>query len=163
MGCGEGILARALRAQVPVVTGIDRHEPSIAHARASAADIAWVLGDVLTTDLRPADVVASVAMLHHVDTHAALRRLGALVNPGGRLLVVGCARRELPHDLPWELAGAAKDRLLRLRHCHWQHSAPIVDASLTHRETKQIVVATLPGASYRQLAMWRYFLDWTPR
>lgn len=161
IGCGEGMLTRALHTRIPTVTGVDRHEPSIDLARAHGGGARYVLGDALTSDLPTADLVASIAALHHLDLAAGLHRLSGLVNPGGRLVVIGCARRSLPHDVPWEIAGAVSTRALRRRHGHWQHCAPMVDPPLTHRETKRTSTDLLPGARYRQLVLWRYLLDWT--
>ncbi len=47
-------------------------------------------GDALSADLPRADLVASVAALHHMDAVAGLTRLRDLVRPGGTLVVVGC-------------------------------------------------------------------------
>lgn len=160
VGCGEGFLTRALRERVPTVVGIDRHGPSIAAARAHCGDVDYLEADVLHADLPTFDVVTSIAAVHHLDTAQALDRLRELTAPGGRLIVIGCARRSLPHDLPWEIAGAVQTRVLKLRHSYWQHSAPIVDPPLTNPETRRVARTVLPDARYRQLAMWRYLLDW---
>ena len=161
VGCGEGILTRALGEQIPVVVGIDKHEASIERARQAGGDVTYEQADVLTYTAEPFDFVASIATLHHMDTENALRTCANLLKGHGRLVVVGCAERELPRDLPWEAAGAIKTRALKLKHGYWEHHSPVVDPTLTHRQTREIVLDTLPGARYRQLALWRYLLDWS--
>jgi hypothetical protein len=53
-----------------------------------------------------------------------------------------------------------KTRALKRKHGYWEHHAPVVDPALTHAETKKIAKDILPTARYRQLALWRYLLDW---
>ena len=161
VGCGEGVLTRELRRQIPHVVGIDRDPPSITRARQAGGDIDYLESDVMSYAAEPFDFVASIAALHHMDAARGLRKLAGLLRPGGRLVVIGCARRSLPHDLPWEVAGAAKTRALQLRYGYWEHHSPTADPQLTHRETKRIASHTLAGVHYRQLALWRYLLDWT--
>ena len=54
-----------------------------------------------------------------------------------------------------------KTRVLQARNGLWQHHSPVVDPALTHAQTRAIVRDVLPNARYRQLALWRYLLDWT--
>jgi 2-polyprenyl-3-methyl-5-hydroxy-6-metoxy-1,4-benzoquinol methylase len=161
VGCGEGILARALRKRIDTVVGIDKDRGSIDRARDAGGDIEYVDADFLTYDAEPFDLVASIAAIHHVETAAGLRKCASLLRPGGRLVVIGCAKRQLPRDLPWEVAGALKTRTLKMKHTYWEHASPIAEPRLTHAQTRQIVRDVLPGASYRQLVLWRYLLDWT--
>ena len=97
IGCGDGALVRALAAKVGHATGIDRHEPSIARARAASdpAATTFVLGDAAAHPFKPAsfDVVTAVAMLHHGDAREGLARMIDLLAPGGMLGVIGLAAR----------------------------------------------------------------------
>ncbi len=90
------MLTRQLAASSNEVIGIDLHQPSIALARSSTSqsNVKYLLGDVMTHEFQPKsfDLVVSVAMLHHVDTGAALRRFRQLVNPGGRVGVIGISQ-----------------------------------------------------------------------
>ena len=106
VGCGEGMLARELRARVPNVTGIDLDEPSIALAREAGGGVEYVLGDALTHPMGPFDLVVSVATLHHLDARAGLRRFADLTAPGGRLVVVGLAADDGLRDAPREPRGS---------------------------------------------------------
>ena len=76
VGCGNGLLTRELQRVVPEVVGIDADERVLDQARRDCGDVDWVLGDFLTHDFgRRFDVVASVAVLHHIpDLRAGLRR-----------------------------------------------------------------------------------------
>ncbi|WP_291380591.1 class I SAM-dependent methyltransferase [Demequina sp.] len=75
-GCGEGLAARTMARASLTVTGIDADEVSIARARAQDIEgITYVVGDIFATDLEPADVVYSGALLHHMDIDAGLERL----------------------------------------------------------------------------------------
>lgn len=161
IGCGEGRLTRELRERVPHVVGIDRDAASIALAESHGGDVEYVCDDVLSHDFAGAfDLVASIAALHHLDVRTGLRRMADLVRPGGRLVIIGHARRRLPHDLGWELAGAVTTRAIKLRRSYWEHSAPIAAPTDTHAEVRAIVREVLPGARYRRLVLWCYKIVW---
>ncbi len=166
VGCGEGTLARKLRKVVPRVTAIDLDPASVELARQhdGAEDIDYVHGDFLTHPLEPAsyDAVVSVAALHHMEAAAALGRMRELLRPSGTLVVVGCARRQLPRDLPVELAGAVATRLHKLTRTYWEHPSPTVwPPPQTYSEARLLAAQVLPGVRYRRHVLWRYSLTWT--
>ncbi|HET6951646.1 MAG TPA: class I SAM-dependent methyltransferase [Acidimicrobiales bacterium] len=167
VGCGEGRLARDLRTRAGHVTALDRHAPTLARAAADDGDgIAWVLGDLLSHPFVPEsfDLVASVATLHHMDTAAALARMGSLVRPGGTLVVVGLARARSVADIPYELAGLALTRVYNRIRRPVAVGAPVVwPPPLTYGQTRAAAQATLPGVDYRRRALHRYTLVWTKR
>ncbi|WP_230684913.1 bifunctional 2-polyprenyl-6-hydroxyphenol methylase/3-demethylubiquinol 3-O-methyltransferase UbiG [Cellulomonas sp. JZ18] len=163
-GCGEGMLARRLRALVPEVTGIDLHAPSLAQARAAGDDVTYVEGDVLTYPFAPAsfDLVAAVATLHHLDARTGLLRLADLVRPGGRLAVVGLARASGPADLPPGVAGLVLDHVARRRRGYWEHPSPTVwPPPCTYAQMRRLVAELLPGARWRRHVYWRWSAVWT--
>ena len=159
IGCGEGETARILRGHgVGHVVGVDLHETSIAEARRIGGDgITYVCADALHVDLQKADVVTSVAMLHHVDMVAGLRAMASLVAPGGLLVVVGLAKSVYPSDLLYDLAGSVAVHLYR----PWHTSAPIVwPPPVTYAEARHIAEEVLPGVRYRREIKLRYTLAW---
>ncbi len=159
VGCGEGETARVLHAHgVGQVVGVDPHEPSIAEARRIGGDgVTYVQADALHVDLPPADVVTSVAMLHHVDMVEVLRVMASLVAPRGLLLVVGLARSVYPRDLLYDAAGSVAVRL----HRPWHTTAPIVwPPPVTYAEARRIAEDVLPGVRYRREIKLRYTLAW---
>lgn len=164
VGCGEGTMTRALRARVPVVTGIDPDAASIDLARRQGpTDVDYVVGDVLTHGFPDAvfDVVACVTALHHMEAAAALRRMAALVRPGGVVAVIGVARRRVPQDLPRDLLGVAVSRTLRLRRKEWTTPAPKVwPPPQTFPEVRRTAAEILPGVRFRRHVLWRYSLVW---
>jgi SAM-dependent methyltransferase len=165
VGCGEGLLTRALRARAGHVTGIDRDEASIAAARrGDCAGLDFVAGDFLTHPFAPGsfDLVASVAALHHMDSGAALGRMRDLLRPGGVLVVVGLARSRYPRDLPRELLAVVADHAIKLRRTHWESTAPTIwPPPETYAEVRVAATRVLPGARMRRRLLWRYTLVWT--
>ena len=91
VGSGDGVLSFDLADRGLQVTGLDPDAASVQRAasddRASDKTL-FVVGDLFTVALEPAsfDVVASVAMLHHVDAEAGIRRMRDLLNRGGACL-----------------------------------------------------------------------------
>ena len=165
VGCGEGLLARALSSQVAHVTALDLDAPTLELARrhAAAANIDYVTADFLTHPFEPAsfDAIVSVAAIHHMGTAAALERMRGLLRPGGTVAVVGLARSQYPADLVFDVAGAIGTRVHQLTKPYWETSAPkLWPPPETFAETRRIAISTLPGARYRRHVLWRYSLVW---
>jgi 2-polyprenyl-3-methyl-5-hydroxy-6-metoxy-1,4-benzoquinol methylase len=160
-GCGEGLAARTLARAGLAVTGIDVDEPSIERARAQDSEgITYVVGDIFSTDLEPADVVYSGALLHHMDIDAGLERLKSWVAPGGRLCVVGAARTTW-RDLHREAGASIADKAFALVKGSWQHGSPTVwPPPHTYREVQRAAMRILPGAEYKSRLLWRYTIVW---
>ncbi len=161
LGCGEGLASRILASAGLTVVGVDADAPSIARARAQdTKGITYILGDVLTTDLEPADVVYSGLMLHHGDIREGLERFRSLVAPGGVLLIVGTARNTWV-DLPREFVASVADKAFNLVKGSWKSGAPSAwPPPHTYREVQRAVIDLLPGAQYRQNLLWRYTVRW---
>nr|WP_207926779.1 class I SAM-dependent methyltransferase [Actinocrispum wychmicini] len=161
VGCGEGMLARALRQRVPEVTGVDLDSNSLALAREQGDDVRYVEGDVLTEPLPSFDFIASVATLHHMDATEGLTRFRNLLNPGGTLVVVGVARISSIRDCPPELAGFVAHRVHKARKDFWQHPSPVVwPPPVTYTQMRRLARSLLPGVHYRRHVLWRYSLLW---
>lgn len=160
-GCGEGLASRTLARAGLSVVGIDLDEPSIERARAQWSEgITYIVGDVLTEKLAPADVVYSGVMMHHLDLREGLERLRDLVAPGGRLLIVGTARNTW-RDLPREFAASVADKAFAIVRGSWKHGSPTVwPPPHTYREVERAAIELLPGSLYRQHLLWRYTIRW---
>lgn len=164
VGCGDGTLARELRAVVPRVTAIDADPGSIAVARRHDGDVDYVIGDFLTHPFEPAsfDLVASIATLHHMDAATALARMRDLLVPGGTLAIVGLARTDLPRDLPFAVAGAVAARIFKRTRIYSDHTSPTVwPPPESFHSMRALAHRALPGARYRRRLLWRYSLFWT--
>ncbi len=166
IGCGDGRLTRQLRRAMPRVTAIDKDERSIAAARRQdgGLGIEYLHGDFLCHDFERTsfDFIASVAVLHHMDAVAGLERMGALLRPGGTLVVIGCARSSNLADLPAELGGMVLHRLHGLRQLWTESSGPTLwPPAETYSGMRSTARTVLPGSSFRRLVLWRYSLIWT--
>lgn len=165
VGTGDGLLAADLREKILHVTGIDMDNAVLDLARAARADVAWVVGDVMSAALPEEhfDVVACVATVHHLpDLEAALRRLASLTAPGGVLTVVGCARNSRPQDYFMDAIGAVQHQVFSRTRGYWQHNAPVVlHFPHTYAEVRDIATKTLPGVRWRRLPLFRYELRWS--
>ena len=168
VGCGEGLLCSRLAGVCREVIGIDTDERALARAqrRLERTPKARALShDIMEQDLPGClgafETVTCVAVLHHLPLEEGLAALGALVAPGGRLIVVGLAASKSPWD--WIVSGLSV--------------LPIRVMSAWHRETRDIGVATtraresleeiraaasriLPGARVRRRFYYRYSLVW---
>lgn len=183
VGCGDGALARRLRAAgCPRVVGIDRSPEMIAQARghasagASAGDpdrdgddegddaLTFIAGDFLEHPLPEAgfDLVSFVASLHHMDFAAGLARAAALLRPGGRLAVVGLARNRSAAD--WIISGLKLPvvRVAGLRRDYGEPpDMPVLAAAMGYRETVRQARDLLPSVHCRRHLYYRYSMLWT--
>jgi len=176
VGCGAGRLARQIAARAKQVDAIDRDAAVIALARSTAPDnVKYVLGDVMDYPLATEsyDAVVSMAALHHLPLRPALQRFAIALRPGGVLAAISHRRRELPRELPVELAASAWHHLLGLqltlsgyrRHPELRHDAhhaqmPVRDPQLNTRQVREQASTVLPDVSVRRLLLWRYLLVW---
>jgi SAM-dependent methyltransferase len=176
VGCGAGRLARQIAARAQQVDAIDRDAAMIALARATAPDnVKYVLGDVMDYPLATEsyDAVVSMAALHHLPLRPALQRFAIALRPGGVLAAISHPRRDLPRELPVELAASAWHHLLGLqltlsgyrRHPELRHDAhhaqmPVRDPQLNTRQVREQASTVLPDVRVRRLLLWRYLLVW---
>ena len=178
IGCGKGVLAGKLAAQFAHVTGVDRNEgmaaaasarlrgfPQVSIRRCDFADFSSTAGD------GGADLITMVAVLHHLDTGAALAAIPRLVAPGGRLLVVGLARPDSVADLAFEVVSAAANPVVGVikhpravrppeRAVDAQPVMPVMDPTTTFAEISNAARAHLPGSTVRRRLFFRYTLRW---
>ncbi|WP_369370713.1 class I SAM-dependent methyltransferase [Promicromonospora sp. Populi] len=177
VGCGAGTLLGRLRGNFDEVLGVDADaamagvaaerfasDPSVTvrHARFEEVDDAF-------------DLVTMIAMLHHMPLEPALRHASELLEPGGRLLVVGLARGETVTDLVWDVASSLLNPLVGLV----KHPRPVTvpadggagdddgpampvrDPADTFAEIIRTAHEVLPGARIRRRLFFRYSLEWT--
>jgi SAM-dependent methyltransferase len=116
------------------------------------------------------DTITMVAVLHHLPLEAALRHASELLEPGGRLLVVGLARKESLADLAWDVPSSLLNPLVgMIRHPRPVTQSvddggpvmPMRDAAETFTEISGVARRVLPGASIRRRLFFRYTLEWT--
>lgn len=95
LGCGPGLYAERMAMHGARVTGLDFSERSLTHARWNAAakrlPIEYRLADYLTDDLPAGQAVATLiygdyCVLSPDQRHALLRRIFAMLRPGGHFL-----------------------------------------------------------------------------
>ena len=167
VGCGDGLLTFDIADRGLLVTGLDADAASVRRAASDgrASDTTrFVVGDLFSCSLEAGsfDLVASIAMLHHVDAEAGIRRMGELVRPGGVLAIVGFATPSSFGDRARALAGMALKRSAQLRGRYWEHQAPVAwPPLLSSREMADLVDRELPGARFRNVLSNRYTAIWT--
>lgn len=167
VGSGAGLLTFDLAAKGLDVVGIDSDIASVERARADSACSArntFLLGDVFTQPFEPGsfDLVASGAMLHHVDARAGLRRMAELVRPGGTVAVVGFANPSGPADWAHIAAGFLLTRVRGALGHYWEHHAPIRwPPPLTMTEMRALAESEMPGATFGRAMAHRYTIVWS--
>lgn len=174
VGCGDGLLARALARRGMAVTAIDVAAQMIALAQARSqpgVSVDYRVADVMhTATLAPNyDVVLSVSMVHHVPLARIVPTLAALVAPGGVLIIQDVVTRRGLRYLPVNvIAGlwARARRLIRrdrvssrVRQLYAEHGRG--EAYLEPRAVHNALVAYLPGVRVMHHLGWRYTAIWS--
>jgi len=93
LATGTGRHALWLRSLGWQVTGVDFSAVGVAQARAQSDEVEWVVADIATWS--PATTYDLVLVAYVQLGATGLRRVGRWVAPGGRLVVVGHALRNL--------------------------------------------------------------------
>lgn len=165
VGCGQGLLVRALARHSEQVVGIDIDRETLALAGecgASDPRIRFVEGDVMTFPF-PAgsfDFITAVAALHHLPLSGALARFRYLLKPGGRLAVVGLYRIRTPLDYAFSAAALPVSWTLGVLRGHAEVGAPVQDPRETLAEIRNAFKECLPGAVVRRHLLFRYSAVW---
>jgi 2-polyprenyl-3-methyl-5-hydroxy-6-metoxy-1,4-benzoquinol methylase len=172
VGCGAGLLLNQLRGRFDEVLGVD------ADAAMAAVSAERFAGDPVVS-VRHAqfeevdgafDTITMIAVLHHMPLEAALRHASELLEPGGRLFVVGLARPESRTDFAWDLASSLLNPMVGMVK-HPQPvtkpvddggpAMPVRDAAETFAEISRVAHDVLPGVRIRRRLFFRYTLEWT--
>lgn len=161
VGCGTGNLIDRLRRHA-TVTGL---EPDPATAGIAAERFAADPNvTIVNTDFggrdpeRRWDAITLVAVLHHLPLAPTLDELKRCLNPGGRLVIVGCYReRRLLTDLPAILANPVMGLI---KHPTRADAPPphMTAPTAEPEETLADIRAAAPNARIRRRLFWRYTL-----
>jgi SAM-dependent methyltransferase len=166
VGSGNGLLSFDLAGRGLEVTGVDPDVASVERAMADPARSArtsFITADVFTHPFPPAsfDLVASSAMLHHVDAERGLRRMRELVRPGGVLAIVGFAMPSGLLDRALIGAGFVYASSRKLTGRYWEHDAPKTwPPPCSIDEMRSLAERELPGAGFRRHMAHRYSIIW---
>jgi SAM-dependent methyltransferase len=161
VGCGRGLLTTELASVADHVTGIDLDGPALSHAPA-APTIEIVRGDVMTHPFEPAsfDLIAAIAVLHHLPLAPALARFRDLLAPGGVLAVIGLARPAELADYAMSAAAYPVNQVLKRVKGEVEVGAPVSDPKESFDGVRAACKTVLPGAQLRRLLLFRYSLVW---
>jgi ubiquinone/menaquinone biosynthesis C-methylase UbiE len=178
VGCGTGAFAARLAGHVEHVDAVDESALMIEAARRRVpANVTCVLADVMELSLPKGhyDAIVSITALHHMPLDAAVRHFASALRPGGVLVAVVLPRTDMPCDMFTEVVAVLASRvfgmvfaaLRTVGAASWYELEPThetmpkaLEAPLTTRHAREVVVAMLPGARVRRLLFWRYLLLW---
>jgi 2-polyprenyl-3-methyl-5-hydroxy-6-metoxy-1,4-benzoquinol methylase len=169
VGCGDGLLTRALAARGIATLGIDASPKMITLARARAGAnplLEYRLADAMTDPLPPSafDLVVSVSMAHHAPLERVVPRLFAAVAPGGTLLIQDVTTRRGIRHLPVNALGWFARRL-RLLSGAPKGSAAVAALYDAHGAGEEYLSASEVADAYRAVCPaariylhleWRY-------
>ncbi|GAA4699673.1 Methyltransferase domain-containing protein [Promicromonospora umidemergens] len=172
VGCGAGLLLSRLRGRFDEALGVeaDAAMAGVATERFAGDPVVSVRHARFEKVDGTFDTITMVAVLHHLPLEASLRHAAELLEPGGRLLVVGLARAETLTDLAWDLPSSLLNPLVGMVRHPRPVTAPVDDGgpplpmrdpAETFADISRAVRRVPPGARLRRRLFFRYTLEWT--
>lgn len=169
VGSGQGLLAARLAERFDHVDAADVDAAMRTATAERCAGLPVTVLDGFTAAEGKYDLITMVAALHHLPLRETLRRSRELLEPGGRLLVVGLARQTLePVDTVWELSSAVLNPVIgAIKHPlpylgeRPGPPFPVADPEETVAQIAAVARDELPGARIDRRIPFRYTLSWT--
>ena len=159
VGCGEGVLVQRLAEVSRQVIGIDRDEQAIRQSYVRTAGLpnaSVAIADFMTMEMTPEsyDLITFVAVIHHMDLEAALRRSCQLLRPGGRLVVVGLSANKSVSDYARSTLFLPAIRLMSRIHQE-THAVQLAarPPGESFSEIKRVTLRELPGSHVRRASI----------
>lgn len=113
---------------------------------------------------RQFDAVVFVASIHHMNMPGALDKAKSLLNPGGKLLIVGLAKPSTAADFVLEAVRVLPSKAISILH-HMKSSEELKIATSYDYPQMQMVRSTvrekLPNARITYGLHYRYLLEWS--
>lgn len=175
VGCGFGAFTRLLANRVGHITAVDLSPQMIAVARersAGYANLEFVVGDFLELALPPAtyDCVITIATLHHLPFGETLKKMKALLRPGGVLLLHDLLTDKTFIDQVLNTVKVPINRTLNfwrtgrlwmpreVRRAWAEHGRH--ETYLKAKDVRMMRDEHLPGGRVHNHFLWRYTLVW---
>lgn len=175
VGCGFGAFTRLLANRAGHITAVDLSPQMIAVARersAGYANLEFVVGDFLELALPPAtyDCVITIATLHHLPVGETLKKMKALLRPGGVLLLHDLLTDKTFIDQVLNTVKVPINRTLNfwrtgrlwmpreVRRAWAEHGRH--ETYLKAKDVRMMRDEHLPGGRVHNHFLWRYTLVW---
>ncbi len=168
VGCGDGLLLQRIAERCSPVRllGIEPHEPSAEKARERLrgyANAEIYVGSFDEWAGETVDAVIFVASVHHMDFARAVDRAKELLSPGGRLLIVGCARPDGFADVMIEGFRVIPAKIGSVLHGEKNGGnigVPTKMPEISLKQVRTVAEERLPGVRIRRGLYYRYLLEW---
>jgi ubiquinone/menaquinone biosynthesis C-methylase UbiE len=159
VGCGEGTFCRFAEEPGRVVVGLDA---DLAVLPAPASSLSFVGGSAESLPFASDafDAVTMTMVLHHLHLEPALSEVVRVLEPGGRLAVLGYGRFSGWRDAPDELRDVLANRWHSRDKAPWDPETAHAPPSQTWAQAERSLRTLLPGCRYRRLRLWRYLVTW---
>ncbi|MCD2106707.1 class I SAM-dependent methyltransferase [Rhodococcus erythropolis] len=116
------------------------------------------------------DAITVVAALHHLPLEESMKRLSGLLEPGGRLVVVGCYRSTTVTDgllsvlaaVCNPVVGVVKHRQVAVEQLK-PMTAPTAEAGESMADIRRAATRYLPDSQIKRRLFWRYTLIYDAR
>ena len=167
VGCGYGSLALYLDDGTKEIFGIDVDEDCINKAILAKSGDRTSFICCSFEEYSPGrrfDAVVFVASIHHMNMSGALDKAKSLLNPGGKLLIVGLAKPSTAADYVLEAIRVIPSKAVSTLH-HMKSSEELKIATSYDYLQMQLVRSTvrekLPNARITYGLHYRYLLEWS--
>ncbi len=169
VGCGDGLLLQKIAENCSPsrLIGIEPHESSAEKSREclrTYENAEIFVGTFDDWSGETVDAVIFVASVHHMDFARAVNKAKEILAPGGRLLIVGCARPDGVTDYVIEGLRVIPAKIGSLLHGEKNGGnigVPTKMPEISLKRVKTVAEEQLPGVRIRRGLYYRYLLEWT--
>ena len=167
IGCGDGLLLDKLLSLGRAVVGNECDKvllKNLTDRFSGVKQIEIIGGDFASVDFdkRRFGFISMVAVPHHLNADMALDKCAELLEPGGKLLVVGIGFNRTFSDFVYSALSIPLARMAGLiRKEYWPSDVPTEEPMLSFNEVKRIAKQVLPGSSIRRRRHFRFTIVWT--
>jgi ubiquinone/menaquinone biosynthesis C-methylase UbiE len=175
IGCGFGAFTRLLAKRARRVTAVDLSSQMIEVARERSSgysNLEFILGDFLQLPFSAEsyDCVVTIATLHHLPVGDALRKMKALLRPGGLLILHDLLATDGLPDKALDFVRLPINRAVRfwqtgklwvrreVRQAWAEHGKH--ETYLTPKDVQAMRDEHLSGGSVHNHFLWRYTVVW---
>lgn len=170
VGCGRGELLAVLAPHVDQIIGIDTDATMRREATRRCAGLpnVSVIEGPWEQQTGPFDLVAMVAVLHHLDVEGALRAAGGILASGGRFLAVGLTVPRSFSDHVWDVASVVTNPMIGFVKQPWPSRLgpqnppfPVRQPTMTFDQLREALAIVMPEATIRRQLGFRHTIAWT--
>ena len=161
IGSGEGLFSSKLSFSFREVYSLEPDIESINFSKdkyKSLQNIIFISESFLEFDFRNLrfDFIVAVASIHHMNFRESLEKMKGLLNPGGKIVILGLYKESTVIDLLISLAAVIPNYIMNVISTKKKSRMVTTEPTMTISEIKQTAKDTSSRIGFKRHLFWRY-------